>query len=362
MGENIEVIGITKKILREALEQNTYWKDIVAPLPKNKAAWLVANKRIAEEDYCGVIALDNEKVCAFIYMIPDLLNKTSAKAYWMIDWWVQDPYKNTVLGTYIYNQAVQLAGNQVLVKAYTENVKAFYDKQDFKVIASRLRYTLFFSLDASILMARFSFLKPFQFFVKGIDAIVAACVRQINTSKLGQKTKTLHYEYINELDKVTWGMLKPSVENDLILKTKDYINWQISNSQYLQTPIAQKSPRKTLQTGMSANIYLHNVKILLGDKTIGFLSYTVNYNEFNVKYFIVDSEANYELCIDALIEHLIQSKRNFIFTDDTTLAQAIQQRYFTVFTHKVLKKGLAHNAIAFNFEGLSMFNRDGHFY
>tara|TARA_R110002012_G_scaffold283304_2_gene473587 strand:+ start:34531 stop:35619 length:1089 start_codon:yes stop_codon:yes gene_type:complete len=362
MGENIEVIGITKKILREAIEKNTYWKDTIAPLPKSKAQWLVDNERIAEEDYCGVIALDNEKVCAFIYMIPDLLNKNSAKVYWMIDWWVQEQYKNTVLGTYIYNQAVQLAGNQILVKAYTENVKAFYEKQDFKVIASRLRYTLFFSLDASILMARFTFLKPFRFFVKALDAITATCVRQINSFKLGQKTKALHYEYISEVDEETWSMLKPSFENDLILKTKDYINWQINNNQYIQTPIAHKTPRKTLQTGMSPNIYLHNVKILWGEKIIGFLSYTVNYNEFNVKYFIVDKESNYELCVDALLENLIKSKRNFIFTDDTALAQAINQHYFSVFTHKVLKKGLAHNAIDFNFEGLSMWNRDGHFY
>ena len=53
------------------------------------------------------------------------------------------------------------------------------------------------------------------------------------------------------------------------------------------------------------------------------MSYIINYNEFNVKYFVVEKDTNYDLCIDALMEHLVKSKRNFVFTDDTKLSNNI---------------------------------------
>jgi hypothetical protein len=55
MKEKYRVIGITKNELRIAIEENTYWKGPIAPIPKSKAIWLVSNTRIEEGDYCAVI-------------------------------------------------------------------------------------------------------------------------------------------------------------------------------------------------------------------------------------------------------------------------------------------------------------------
>ena len=61
MSEDLEVVGITKKMLRQILNKNAYWKDDIAPLPRSKASWLILNDRISEEDYCSVIAKENKK-------------------------------------------------------------------------------------------------------------------------------------------------------------------------------------------------------------------------------------------------------------------------------------------------------------
>ncbi len=365
MSEDLEIVALTKKMLRNVVENNTFWKSGLAPMPKSKASWLISNNRINEEDYCGVIAYENKEMISFIYMIPDLINSNDSigkKAYWMIDWWVIDKYKDSILGTYIYNQAIKLADKQVIIKGYTENVQEFYEKQPFTIISTRLRYTLFFSLDSSMIIGRFKFLKPVKFLIDSIDLIISKTTRSINSYKIKKTTKNIAYDFINQLDDETWNFIKPLCKKDLILKTKEYVNWQINNNQYLQTPLVHKRPYINLQTGSSDNIKIHNLKILLDNQIIGFLSYIINYNEFNVKYFLVENDENYDLCIDALMENLIKSKRNFIFTDDTKLAENICKRYFTFFTHKILKKGLVHNETKFDYNSVTMLNRDGHFY
>ncbi|WP_106794554.1 hypothetical protein [Aquimarina sp. Aq78] len=365
MSKNLKIVALTKKMLREGIDQNTYWKGNLTPLPKSKALWLVSNSRIKEDDYCGVIGYEDEKMISFVFMFPDLLNTNTdekTKVYWMISWWVDKQYKDTVLGTYIYNEAVNLTGKQILIKSYAENVTTFYEKQPFTVITSRLRHTIFFSLDASMLIGRFRFLKSFKFILDRIDAMAAGVIRLMNKPKAKSRTKMLSYDYINQLDDITWQFAEPLCENDLIYKTKEYINWQINANQYTQTPIPTKHPYKSLQTGTSNNIYIHNLKIMKENKIIGFLSYVINYNEFNVKYFLVKEEENYNLCVDAMMENFIQKRTKFIFTDDTRLSDCITKRYSTVFTHKVTKKGLAHDETKLDFENSNMLNRDGHFY
>ena len=77
---------------------------------------------------------------------------------------------------------------------------------------------------------------------------------------------------------------------------------------------------------------------------------------------MVEDDVHYDLCVDALVENLLNSKRNFIFTDDTKLSENLSKRYFTVFIHKVTKKAIAHNDTMFNYDTVTLYNRDGHFY
>ncbi len=365
MSKDLNVIGLTKKMLRDNIEQNTYWKGTLAPLPKSKAIWLLSNPRINEDDYCCVLTMEGAKMISFIYMIPDFLNmqeKNSKKVYWMISWWVHPKYKNTVLGTYTFYEALKLAENQIIIKSYAEHIADFYQKQPFTVIASRLRYTIFLSVDPSMLVGRFKFLKSFRSILDKFDYVVASIINRINYNKLKKRTKGLFYDYINELDNDTWSFIEPLCKNDLILKSKDYVSWQIDNKQYTQFIVGSKQQYKSLETGISNNIHSHSLKIVKDKEIIGFLSYIINYNEFNVRYFLVKKEEYYNLCIDVLVENFIKKRTKFIFTDDTKLAENIRKRFLTVFTHKSTKKGLAHNSLKLSIENANLLNRDGHFY
>ncbi len=364
MSKDLRIEPVTKAKLREAIEKNTYWSTATVPIPKSKAIWLLSNPRIEEEDYCGVFGFEGDKMVAFIYMFPDLFNlgKRIEKIYWELLWWVNDDYKNTVLGTYIFNEALNLANKRVIVKSYAEGVNDFYQKQPFKLIEARLRYTIFFSLDTAILTARFKFLKHLKFFLNIGDKLVGAIINKLNTARVKRRTSNLSYYYLNKLDQQTWEFIKPLCKKDLVHKTKAYIDWQLDNAQYTQAPIAKKFPQSSLQVGIGHNIHIHNVKIVRNNEVICFLSYIVNHKEFNIKYFLPQNDSNFMTCVDAVIAHFIQSKTNFIFTDDAKLAEGINKRFVSVFTYKIEKKALAHNSIEFEDKALKIYNRDGHFY
>ena len=365
MNKDLNIVPLTKKALRHAIDHNLYWKDATIPLPKSKAFWIISNDRIEEDDYCGIIGLENDKLISFIFMLPDLLalgNNETRKVYWMILWWVDATYKNTVLGTYIYNEAINLADKQVLIKSYAENVNDFYEKQPFEVFASRLRYTIFFSLDASILIGRFPFLKNFRFVLNAVDSIVSTIIRSINAFKARKTLKQVSYDYITQLDHETWEFIQPLCEKDLIYKTKSYVNWQISTAQYTQIGVPKRYPYRSLQVGNGHNICIRNIKIIKNNEIVGFLSYTKNHRELNVKYFLVNKNQNYDICVAVLIDHFIHEKANFIFTDDGELAKAIKKKFSTIFTYKIIKKALAHKETQLDFDNMVIYNRDGHFY
>jgi len=303
MSKDLRIESITKASLRKAIEDNTYWSSSIVPLPKSKALWLLSNPRIQEDDYCGVLGLENGIMVAFVYLIPDILqteSKKKIKIYWEILWWVSTKYQNTVLGTYIYNEALNLVNKKVVLKSYAENTTKFYEKQPFSVLESRLRHTIFFSLDKGILLGRFSFLKYFKRMVAVLDRMVGVVIRFVNMIKIKKRTVKLSYDYINQLDKEAWNFIAPLCEEDFIYKTREYVDWQIRGDQYTQTPIAKKFEYFPLQVGVSHNIAIYNLKIVKDEKIIGFLSFVINSNEFNVKYFLVGNNSDYGYCVDAL--------------------------------------------------------------
>lgn len=365
MSKNLQVQGITKAMLRESIQHNTHWNGALAPMPMSKALWMLANPRIEETDFCAVLTTENDQILSFISMIPDYLNLKNnqfKKVYWMVLWWAAPQSKNTVVATYTFHEALKLTNHQILIKSYAEHVDAFYNKMPFKVIASRNRHTIFFSLDASMLVGRFKFLKHIRFLLDAIDNMFAFVINKINYQRLRKNTAPLRYDYINELDEATWKFIEPLCANDLILKSKDYINWHINNRQYTQIIVPGKKLYNAIKIGTSTNIFAHSLKILMEGKIIGFISFIINYNELNVRYFLVEHKTYYNLCVDVLIEHFIVKKAKYIFTDNQTLADAIRSRFITVYTHKSLKTGIAHNNLDINIEESQLMEQDGHFY
>lgn len=367
MGNDIQVHELTKKMLLHSLSEHSFWKNNIIPFPKSKIHWITTNERIADDDYCLLVITSDNEIASFIYMLPDLMNLKEdgahQKVYWLISWWLHKDFKDTVLGSFLFNRALELADHKILVKFYAEHIAEFYNRQPFQEIASRNRYTLFFSLDSDMIVGKFKFLSKFKTLLNLPDYFSRGLYRFINRKKISHND-AVKLEYLSKLDDSTWSFLSENCKNDLIYKTRSYVDWQIDNSQYIQTINSDNHLYKSIETGMSPNIYVHSIKVVADDQVIGFISFIHNFNECNIKYFVVkEDEAYYQQCVSVLIDNFIKTRATYIFTDDTKLAERIKQKFSTVYTHQVIKKGLAHKQIGLPAEDFAtMLDRDGHFY
>ena len=363
MSKNLNVQTITKSQLRIALSENRFWKkQDVTPLSKEKAQWLLDNDRIEEDDFCMVLGFEEEKIIGFIYLMPDLLNTKDKpkKIYWMILWWVANAYKDTVFGTYLFNSTLQATKQKVLVKAYAENVNEFYKKQPFTPILERERHTIFFALDKTILQERFSFLKQCGSLINLGNYFISSFILYQNRNKVKRGTKTIEYEYLSELDNETWNFIAPLCKNDIILKNKEYISWQLSSKQYVQTPVFKNNINDGLITGSSKNHNGFSFKVMKENKIIGFVSFVLRGGEINIKYLMAE-DTNLRTVINALMDNVVQLKANYLFTDNKNVAEYIKKNYAKVFVYKQNKTGLVHNSIVKEVDALELTQQDGHF-
>ncbi|NER16882.1 hypothetical protein [Spongiivirga citrea] len=363
MGKNVKVDILTKRDLRQAVANSTYWgPGKNAPISKNRACWILESPRLKEDDYCLLVGLENDKMIAFVYMLPDILNDPNrTKVYWMIEWWVVPAYQNSVLSTYIFMEGMRLAGDNILIKFYAEHIKHFYDKQPFSELHTRMRHAVFFGLNPDLVVRKIKFAKYAKFLVKAIDRLISSRNRKLNKKKAISQGGNLKFEYINQLDREIEEWLISNCEDDLILKTKDYLNWQFSTDQYLTTPLFDKVYEKVQLRDYAPVMDLHTFKVISEGDLIGFICFSDHGGEIYLKYF-VSNEQNFDTNLSALMLHLIKLKTSHIFTDNELVGEALTKNYKTTFTHKVKKVALAHNAIIEKTKGLILKEQDGNYY
>lgn len=365
MISNFNIVPLTRKQLQEAIDQNTYWQNNVVAMPKSKAIWLLKNERIASEDYVAIIGLENNEIVGYTLIIPDIIQTSKNETFkinWVHIWWVNKKYNGEIVGPFIFNKTLKILNKNVLLNSYLENTNKFFSKGPFNIINKRPRFTVFFNLEPSIIVSRIPVFKYLKWLITICNKTLIIGVNYLNYKKANKVTGPLTYEYINELDDESWQYIKEKCKNDFTVKSKNYINWQIDNTQYTQTPIQKKFRFTYSTTGYSPNIYSYTVKIMEEKSLIGFLSYVLNGLEFNLKYFICKDTTLEKKCLAVLIEHFIKSKASYIITDDSKLAHQIKKQYITVYTYQIEKKGIAHKNLKINFEGTILTDRDGRFH
>jgi len=363
MNNDFKTLLITKKEIRQALETNSFWKNAKnIPFTKSKANWLLQSNRINESDICGLVGFESEVMIAFIYFVPDYIKvgAKEKKIYWCRRWWIADAYKNSVLATYMMNEAVNAVNKQVLIKYIGKEVEEFYDKQPFTKFSERERYFILFNMDASLLINKISFLRYFKPIVKVLERISGWFIRKMNQRKVSKTVSQLTYEYLSVLDDETWSFIENKCQDDLVPKTKEYISWQLSNDQYTITPVGDRFPYHCLIASASEQLHHVNLSIKKGKEIIGFLSFLVRGNEFIVKYFVADNEYMND-CMDALMDNFVQTNTNIIHTENSVLGKKMLERFTSFYTDKRILHAFAHNDIENNFDNISVYDRDGHF-
>ncbi|WP_396601138.1 hypothetical protein [Algibacter sp. R77976] len=361
--EDLKIITLTKTLLKEALDNNTYWsyntKNI--PFSKSKAKWLLENSRIEDEDVCAILGYENQDLVSFIYIIPDLINtpKGAKKMFWSSRWWVAEKYKDTILSTYTRNLSLSATKNKTIIKYIGQETIPYYKKQPFTEFSKRTKHIIVFSLDLQLLLNKIKILRRVKPIIKLLSILSFYLTALINKIKNYKQVKNLDYEYLSFIDKHAWSFIEPFLKNDLVLKTPEYINWQIDNNQYTQTKNKNNSSHFCLINSSGNNMY--NLSFLIKkEDIIGFISILITNKEFHVRYFITDDK-NYDNCVDALMDNFIKSKATILHTENDRLGKHISKKYFKTYSKKRELFSLVHNDIDLNTENYNVYEQDGNF-
>lgn len=361
----MEIISFTKKELLDNINNSSFFNhNGLLAVSKQKINWILDNNRIEDTDYCLLIAKDSGKLASYVFLIPDLIKTKQAKFvkfHWMYSWWLSAKYEKTIIGSYLYNEAIKLTDNKVLIESYTENTVDFYSKQPYYSISDRLRYTCLFRLDENILIDQYKFLKPIKKLVQLFDSFLHFFTKKINSKRVEKSTNDLKYEYISSLNLQTWNFISPFLVNDITYKTKEYVNWQLSTKQYVNTPIQKKIKNNSVIKGFAFDIKIVTYNVYLSNEIIGFVSYLkTNYTVY-LKYFV--SKEGYENKVaDSLIEHLLIHNIKSLYTDDSKVAIRIKSKYITIYNYSISKKALAHTSFKDSLAGLTLSESDGNFH
>lgn len=366
MNNNLEVISLTKKDLREALLLNTYWNDAIEPpFSKNKAKWMLENNRAEDDDVMATLAYENQELMAFICLVPDWVKTKGMgvkKIFWSQRWWVADKYKTTILSSYTKNASLIAVNNQVFVKFFGVDTEDYYKKQPYTKTSKRNRYIILYNLDYDLLVLKKPGIIRFATIMKFLDQFSFKIISVLNSTLSKRRVKCFTTNLITSLDNRTWNFIQTHCANDFVPKTKEYVNWQISNDQYHNSQSTDEENRqKCLLGSMSVGVRNLNFTVLKDKDIIGFVSANLRDMKFVIRYFLADEE-NYSSCVDALMEHFIKSKCKALQTENLTLAECIKKRYVNLYSNSRVLFSLFHNEVKGNFENITLNDQDGYFY
>ncbi|UII76147.1 hypothetical protein LV716_18060 [Flagellimonas sp. HMM57] len=364
---DLQVVSVTKKELRFYLETKAEERDYLLPLSENKAQWILEKPGMDEEDVCIVFAHSKGEVLSFAYLLPDVLSSTNTetdrsnrKVFWMPQWWASTAAKGTVISTYIFNEALRITNQRVLTKAYEQNADTFYKKQPFSIIQTMQRHTIFIALDHKMIIQRIPILRYIKFFFKWLEKASRTIYYWLNRSRIKGITKNIKIKYINQLDTDAWNFVKPFLENDLIAKDKDYVNWQIANKQYIPVPWSSKKSNTGIVKGFGKKIGIVNYILQEEKNIVAFISFNYISDVAYMKY-CVTSEENMTKVSASIYENMIRLKLNYLFTDNVVLADSFSENLSVVYQYTQTKKSMSHNAIHPMLKGMDLAEQDGHF-
>lgn len=359
--KNIETVILTKTLLLDAINNNTYWSvhHKIAPFAKNKAQWLLTNTRIEQNDVCAVLALNNNELIAMVNVVPDIITTPEGmlKIYWSQRWWVHPTFENSVLATYINQLSAEAVNNKILIKYIGSETIPYYKKQPYTEFSKRTRYILVYNLDAGLIISKIQPLKHLKPLLNVVSKLSYKLITHLNLLKIN--TNGIKWYDVSQINNKVWDFIKPLTANDLIPKTQDYINWQIDNAQYTNRGTLNH-PQECLITSIGNNIHNRNICVTKDDVIIGFISVLIRANEFIIRYFLCTNK-HYKYCLNVLMKAFVKSNCTFLLTENEVLGKQLNKQFLNIYCNKSPLVSLAHKDLKIDFTNKTVTEQDGHF-
>ena len=307
----------TKLDLISLPESDRFWEQKSISVIRDKIFHLLNNPVLDNSDLVLLTGEDNNLVISYLSVCPEMikLNGHPSKIYWLNSWWVDQAYQDTGIAGFIFFKAWNLLDKKIAVSSFSGSAEQFYNRiGKFDVLKNKTRHSIFLNIDTNLILLKFGFLKPFLFLLKLIRIPLLACYFCL-TLALNHLLRKNNIEIKNSdyFDDYIWEFVNTKTSNDLVIKSKEYFNWKLSNH----------LSYKVLQAGNIIG-FLSFAKIIKDNRSLS--------NEtLRVEYFL--SDASYKKVMVFLIISLAYKlKCNRIVTESEELSSQLQKyRFFWLF-------------------------------
>ena len=284
---------------------------------RGKLHHLLKNPILDQNDLVLFTGEDNDQVVSYLSICPELikLNGHPSKIYWLNSWWVDPSFQNTGIAGFIFFKAWNLLEKNIAVSSFSGSAEQFYNRiGKFDVLKDKYRHSIFLNIDTNLILLKFSFLRPIKILLNLMRIPLNACYFCL-TLTLNHLLRKNHFEiqYVDNFDNDLWSFVKDKTEDDLVLKSKEYFNWKISNH----------ISYKVVQSGNIVG-FLSFSNIIKNEKSLS--------NEsLKVEYFISESKID-KMIVFLIISLAYKLKCNRIVTESEILSNMLlNYRFFWLF-------------------------------
>lgn len=342
----MELITYNKSQLREALLNNTLWKNNdVVPISRNKALLFINNPHAGDNDVLLILAKDHEKTVGYRAMWPDYMisNNLKHKVAWGSCYWVDPSYRGKGIGASLLNKSYELYKQNIGSLAQSDMASRVYEGADkyFKYAETK-GYQFIVKSNFAFWVKKKYFknkilLFPFQCLDGAINLFIKT--KQAIWNKQN-KLKEINLEYITEIfDNKLIDFINKHNSNDLTPKNHLELNNIIKNPTSLSTPLYDHINSRYFFNTTEDNFYYKYIKI--SDKNnniLGLLCICIDGNKLYTPFIYCDNK-HAKLITNVICRHLSKLNIEMYFTYyPQIINELLNNRFTIVFKRKFMRK------------------------
>jgi hypothetical protein len=330
-----------RKKLIELLNDKDFWHRKFIPITKGRIAHQINNPNLKDDDLLLFTIEEGDSVICYMGAIPDniMLKDDLKKVFWLSTWWIHPNYSNTSNAAILFFHVWKKLAGKIAISSFSTSAGNFYKKLNKFTYIEKKRYLFLFNIDEELVYQKFPKLKNLGFLIRLTKApfyIINLLKINILNSKI--KKSGIILEYTNIIDDETLMFIKNLSENELVPKSKAYLNWKLADLSNIVAPLKKLTENEYDFSGLVEKRHFKiSYKIYSNNELIGFSSFSVSNNSANLEFNYFSQ--NYgNIISDVLISHVLKLKCNSLFCEDELLYQSIKNKSVFVLHTFIFKK------------------------
>lgn len=319
--DNIEIKTYTAQQITDWIDNKSTTPSLSeALITKTRAAAIVNNPYMSPDDLVVAAIFHGNQPVTFTAIFPDLINQQPY--VWFSTLWCHPDHRGKgypliAIGTLVEHYSPQKCLDSYGAPETIEIFKYFGHQNTF---FPEYKHTLITPVPLSI------------------KKTIKCCIKkswaaQIKRKKLKQHIGGTDYviEYTNKIDNPTYNFIQQHANKDLFPRTREMLNWILSNPFKHTAPLIQKTENINPFPDNEENYWLSGITIKSNNQIVGFYIIRCTSQELSVKYLYY-SPQHTNLVFNTILHHILKLHSTSFTTRSLSLSDYINS--YSIFNHR----------------------------